>query len=285
MGRPNVIRASELTGQRFGRLVALNATHAAGRRVWRCACDCGRECLYRASELNRGKCKTCGQCGVAQVEPGQRFGGRTALHPVRGNGRWLCRCDCGALGVVQASELVQGLSVRCRSCAGKEFYAHHARNSPSRHPLYRTWFGMVTRCTDPKDPQYRLYGGRGIAICERWRSSFNAFLADMGDRPSASHSIDRINNNGNYEPGNCRWATDFEQAQNTRSNVVLELNGVRRCIAEWARRLGLCPGTLRKRWSLGWSDADILTTKPHARRLARKSGNVQEHPFQAPTVK
>lgn len=122
-----------------------------------------------------------------------------------------------------------------------------------RHgPTLSVWRGMRDRCTNPKSTSWDNYGGRGITICKRWNESFEAFLADMGERPDGL-SIDRIDNDGNYEPGNCRWATQKEQARNTRSNVLYDYEGERFCVAELAERCGLEPAVLRRRLELGMS--------------------------------
>lgn len=100
---------------------------------------------------------------------------------------------------------------------------------------YRTWYRMKLRCLDPKDPVYNHYGGRGITICERWLNNFLNFFADMGVKPSRRHSLDRVDVNGNYEPSNCRWATDFEQQNNRTNSLRLTINGVTKTVSEWAR--------------------------------------------------
>jgi hypothetical protein len=111
-------------------------------------------------------------------------------------------------------------------------------------PTYSSWKGMLTRCYNKNLPYYRLYGGRGICVCKKWHE-FKNFLKDMGVRPPGKYSLDRIDNNGNYEPSNCRWATTVEQAQNTRRNKFLTYKGITVCKAEWARRLGIAHSTLR----------------------------------------
>lgn len=144
-------------------------------------------------------------------------------------------------------------------------------SSISRDPRYNTWIGMIHRCHRPTSPSYPLYGARGIRVCERWHSTEN-FFQDMGPRPSKNHSLDRINNDGNYEPGNCRWATAKEQANNTRHNVHLELSGVKQTIGEWAKKLGMDSRTIRERLNRGWSVERALTESIHAekRKKAKK---------------
>jgi hypothetical protein len=117
---------------------------------------------------------------------------------------------------------------------------------------------MVQRCHNPKHPKFHLYGGRGIAVCERWRESFDAFLADMGPRPSPKHSVDRKDNDLGYEPGNCRWATQTEQCRNKRTNRLLSVRGKTVTVAEWATESGTPARLIAKRLELGWTAEDAI---------------------------
>jgi len=123
------------------------------------------------------------------------------------------------------------------------FYRHGGRHKPE----YRNWQGMKARCLNPNDKDYPRYGGRGITVCDQWIASFAAFLADMGPRPSPKHSIDRLDNGGNYEPVNCRWATYRQQNNNRRSSLYLVHHGERMSLEEWARALGMAQTTLWNR--------------------------------------
>jgi len=133
---------------------------------------------------------------------------------------------------------------------------------------YAAWSRMKSRCNNPSFIEFDKYGGRGITVCEKWSKSFEAFITDVGPRPSPQHSLDRINNNGNYEPGNVRWATRIQQMNNTSRTRLLTLNGKTQGLCLWAYELGVRPKTLRKRLKIGWSDEDILTTPfpPSCRR-------------------
>jgi hypothetical protein len=157
---------------------------------------------------------------------GKRFGRLVAQWPVGRSGKsiyWLCVCDCGNLKVVRGHHLTTTTRLAIRSC--RCLSAEQSRNHPPqlRHghtwagggtPTYKTWSSMVRRCSNPKAGGWERYGGRGIKVCERWLK-FDNFLADMGKRPP-NLTLDRKNNDGNYEPGNCRWATRSEQQHNRR---------------------------------------------------------------------
>lgn len=124
---------------------------------------------------------------------------------------------------------------------------------------HRIWVQMRNRCRDPLSARY---GARGIRVCDRWDRSFAAFYEDMGPRPGPSYSIDRINNDGDYEPSNCRWATQREQMSNRSVNHFLELHGESATIAEWSRRTGLSKSLIRGRLERGWTVEDALTRLP-----------------------
>lgn len=127
-------------------------------------------------------------------------------------------------------------------------------------PTYTSWTAMRSRCRSVTNDAYTRYGGRGIAVCERWRNSFENFLADMGERPPGT-SLDRWpNKNGNYEPGNCRWATPIEQSRNQVTNRLLTFQGESLPISEWAQRAGVKRQTFRNRIDRGWSMERALST-------------------------
>lgn len=180
----------------------------------------------------------------ALVEPGQRFGSLTVVRFERMAGRanaYLLQCDCGKTSVTTAQKLLKG---KTRSCGCVRAARHgHARHGGKASRAYSKWGGMRERCLNPSNKNFSDYGGRGIAICERWQK-FENFLADMGEPPEGM-TIDRINNEGNYEPGNCRWATVTEQNRNKRTSAILEYRGERRTISHWAESLGVSKSVLR----------------------------------------
>lgn len=124
---------------------------------------------------------------------------------------------------------------------------------------YRSWAMMKSRCSNPKDISWYNYGARGIKVCERWLKYEN-FLADMGRAPSPTHSIDRINSDGDYEPANCKWSSDKEQGRNRKTNNRITFNGETKCISAWAEEKGMLWETLKARLKKGWSVEKALTT-------------------------
>lgn len=169
---------------------------------------------------------------------GQRFGKLSVLRKSRlstiKHPKWICLCSCGAHTSVQAAHLRSGNTRSCGCGCGR---GHERANRVADHKLeHTTWKSMLSRCSQPGRASWKNYGGRGITVCARWRDSFDSFCADMGPRPSAEHSIDRIDNDGNYEPGNCRWATKAQQAANRRNSKNIAFNGEVMTQAQWARR-------------------------------------------------
>lgn len=173
---------------------------------------------------------------------------------------WECLCSCGETTIVRGSHLRQG---RIKSCGcqrgNREVTIKHgyAKNgSPS--PEYSVWLAMLSRCKNPNNIKYPLYGGRGIVVCERWNLFIN-FIADMGNRTSNKHSLDRYpNKDGNYEPGNCRWATIVEQNRNTSRNVFIEFNGKSQILEDWATEFNTDPSNISRRLKSGQPFGEIF---------------------------
>ena len=183
------------------------------------------------------------------IAPGTRFGRLVVLKRSSGKEhRLLCECDCGSKKTIVAASLRHGQTRSC-GCLQKERAIEsrrihgHCGSVRKASRTYTTWRGMMQRCTNPTHNRWERYGGRGITVCERWLK-FENFLADMGERPPGK-TIDRYpDTNGNYEPGNCRWATAGEQSNNRRSNRTITVGGVTRTMAQWARALGMKYQTL-----------------------------------------
>jgi hypothetical protein len=197
---------------------------------------------------------------------GRRFGAWIVLGdgvPRKGPKRWLCRCDCGGEGEVLAFTLRGGKSLRCRGCVWRASRVDPDHANSGNSPEYRTWTGMRRRCNNPCSTKYRDYGGRGITVCERWngRDGYTNFLADVGRKPSPKHSLDRIDVNGNYEPSNCRWATQLEQLRNRRNTVFITWRGRTQSINAWAEETGIRDRVIRGRLGSGW-DVERLLSEP-----------------------
>lgn len=174
---------------------------------------------------------------------------------------WTARCACGTQRVVEGGALTTGKSRSC-GCLHREVSSRVA-SQPRTHgmkgaPEYYVWTSLKQRCLNPLVKNYAAYGGRGITVCSRWAQSFEAFIADMGERPSPRHSIDRIDNDGNYEPGNCEWKDFSSQVRNRRSNVVVQYRGQEMVLTDAVRLAGACYSTVHRRMSRGQSFAEAI---------------------------
>lgn len=196
---------------------------------------------------------------------GQRFGSVVAIslsgRCSDGKAKWLFVCDCGAAFNANGSKARSGEIKSCPQCSKERVRLSRVTHGARRTPEYRIWTHIKSRCLNTKVPEYKHYGGRGITICERWLPSFENFLADMGKRPSGLHSIDRKDTNGNYEPTNCRWATYSEQANNTRANKKVVINGETKNAAEWALGAGLNSQILYKRSRRGHIGTELIAAR------------------------
>ena len=175
----------------------------------------------------------------------QKFGRLTALSPTKLKYQnkilWNCECDCGKFITATTNQLKTGNTTSC-GCYKKEILSKHKMSKTSEYIILSL---IKQRCLNKKSKDYKHYGSRGITICDRWLESFENFYKDMGPRPSLNHSIDRIDNNGNYEPSNCRWATKKEQANNTTRNVYFIYNGTKLSIENISIITGLKSRTIR----------------------------------------
>lgn len=221
----------DLTGQRFGRLTVVSFAGIKNKgAMWDCVCDCGNHTVVAGSNLRKKKKPTvsCGCYGRERWEAaktkkidltGERFGRLVVLRQVdsaNSMSRYECLCDCGNKTIVYGNNLRRGYTQSC-GCYRHECEKVNTRTH-GREPrrIYRIWSGMLNRCNNPNNGRYKHYGGRGITVCGEWHdfTAFRDWALSHGYREDLS--IDRINNDGNYEPDNCRWATAKEQAQNKR---------------------------------------------------------------------
>ena len=204
---------------------------------------------------------------------GQTFG---ELIVLREDGRskhgqvmWLCQCSCGE----QTRAFSANLRKKQRSCG----CLVRTRGGLTGTPEFRAWRNMIARCCNPTDVSFGNYGGRGIIVCERWRRSFDDFLADVGKRPVVKgrnghpeFTLDRIDNNRGYEPGNVRWATWQDQQNNRRSNTLITHCGKTQTLAAWAEETGIGRATISYRLKRGWTTEEALSRAPRCGKPPRK---------------
>ena len=189
---------------------------------------------------------------------------------------WTCLCDCGREKVISAASLYAPLKCGRIPCeCNKPLVGPRTTHGMSKTSEHKAWLKIKERCRDLNCKDYPDYGGRGIAICARWLESFENFYADMGAKPTPTHSIDRLDVNGDYEPGNCRWATPIEQANNKRTNVRVVLGETEMSVSDAARITGINPKCLVKRAKKGFTGAELfeprsLKTMPPDERKALK---------------
>lgn len=205
----------DLTGKRFGSLVALHhLKEKNGKSKWMCKCDCGKTKAIRGDSLRAGTSKTCGCHGPLD---GQRFGRLIVLRESGKQGHCLAICDCGEEKEVKKTQLKAGQTRSCGCLARETLRTHGA----SKEEWFGSWSSMMSRCNNPKDYSYHRYGGAGIKVCERWKDPY-AFYSDIGDKPSSSHSLDRIDRTKGYSKDNVRWATFGQQVANRSITVLTE---------------------------------------------------------------
>jgi len=261
-------------GQRFGRLVVQGRVVAPGRASWKCICACGATSIIRGDHLLSGATASCGCLMRERVSKrrlrdlvGQRFGRLLVIGRAANKGchvGWLCQCDCGEMREVVSSNLSRRHSMSC-GCLCSEMrgtfnLTHGATRNRRVTPEFKSWSSAKRRCGNPKDAAYGAYGGRGVTFCAHWRHDFSAFLKDMGPRPAGT-TLDRKDNDGNYEPGNCRWATRRMQANNRRSSRRLTSGEQTLTVAQWSRVTRIPQGTIRSRLRMGWTVERALAGK------------------------
>ncbi len=274
------MKFNDLTGKRFNRLVVIRLVPGLRSR-WLCRCDCGTEKEISGGNIHR--VKSCGcQAREDQHNPeftdltGSTFGHWAVLGEPKKKGanlwwNWKCRCTCGTTIYVSANKLRSGKSQSCGCVANLAHTGNRSTHCRTHTSEYGSWTHMRTRCQNPNSDCYGDYGERGITVCERWANSFENFLADMGEKPSRKHSLDRIDNDKGYSPDNCRWASSKEQARNKRTSRMITYNGETLALADWAERLGISFRTIASRLDLGMSVDEALTRPVKKRPRGRRS--------------
>jgi hypothetical protein len=210
------------------------------------------------------------------IIPGQRFGRWTAVEQTadhvassgRRYARWLCLCDCGNTKPIAPYSLTSGNSSSCgcfraeRVSECRTTHGHTRKRNGQASPEYKSWQGMLARCYRPSHNRFERYGARGITVCDRWNpaanGSFENFLSDMGPLREKGLSIERINNDGNYEPTNCKWSSAKEQANNRGTTKWVVYEGKLMCLLDASRQSGINYGTLRDRIKAGWPEEQLF---------------------------
>ena len=271
----------DLTGKQFGYIKVNKYSHTKNKLAfWECTCVCGKEIICSGKLLRNGHVKSCGcmtnkMVSDAKIDnmKGKTIGrltfkeyvGLVSHHAV-----WLCQCSCGNECLVKASSVKSGTTKSCGCLAHEVLMERNYKHDCAYLPIYRNYHNMLRRCFDERDKHYKYYGGRGITVCKEWSDKDNGFINFYNWALSSGYkeeilpngknkwTIDRINVNGNYEPSNCRWATNKQQANNKTTNIFVNFNGIRYTISELCETYNLkYPATLR-RYHAGWSAQELV---------------------------
>lgn len=307
---PNDWRFIDLTGTTIysWTVLAYGGRHN-GDGLWHCRCQCGQIELLSGQRLRNGAVRQHCGCVVdpwdksaltwEQLEASGIVDCPSHMKDIAGQvvnrlsvvgliGRWdnktwwRCDCACGKSATIEQYSIVHGKVMSCGCAkvdAGKKRFKHGRSIGKENMLMLGKWHAMIARCHNPRVKSYPDYGGRGILVCERWRKSVDAFIEDMGFPPTPQHSLDRYpDTNGNYEPGNVRWATRHQQQRNTRKTILVTIGGETKCLKDWCAHLGLLYGTVRSRVSsYGWDVYRALAAPvDHARNeLSERSSLIR----------
>jgi len=249
----------DLSGQKFGDLLVIKFIGRKNKKSYHlCKCLlCGKEFETTLDGL-KGKTK-CNECGIESRKLnliGEKYGRLLVLsfhHDSKYGAYWECQCDCGKKSIVLGNALRRGSSKSCGCFGDERRIETKTTHGMAYSDEYRAWIRMIERTTSNSYQGTARYKGRGITVCDEWKHSFEQFYKDMGDKPSKIYSLDRINNNGNYEPSNCRWATPSEQQNNKSNNAPITVCGETKTAKQWADITGLNRDLIRGRVRLGWS--------------------------------
>lgn len=258
---------TDLTGNRFGSLLVVEKAYKDKHRKihWKCKCDCGNIIYPSTDNLKSGntwRCKSCGEKSKIQNIIGRKFGKLTIINinsynPVKCK----CKCECGNIKIIRYSDLRSGKTVSCGCYAKEKNKENHTIHGKSNSRLFSIWANMISRCENKNIDTYKYYGKRGISVCYEWRNSFQEFYDwSISNGYKENLTLDRIDNNKNYSPDNCRWATIKEQSNNRRGNRILTYNGETRTLTQWAEIIGCRESMLRSRLNRGWSVEKAIET-------------------------
>jgi len=266
-------------GDRFNRWTVISGTYKLDC-YWKATvkCDCGVVKEVQLNSLKSGGSKSCG-CYLGDVSIGDRFNRWTIISKSwtdKSSGRMVtAKCDCGAVKHIRLRSVKNSTSKSCGCFTVEQIKKSMTTHGQRKTKTYGIWAKMLQRCYNPNTKSYKNYGGRGITVCDRWRHSFENFLADMGEQPPR-FTIERIDNEKGYSPENCRWASYKEQANNRRTNRFLTYQGRTQTMMEWSKELGIRAGRIRWRLEEGWSVEQVLETpNVNQPRLLTHNGKTQ----------
>lgn len=264
-------KPEECLGRTYGQRTVIEYLGVRQGRTWvKVRCTCGTVNQIQLASLRYGKRQSCGCLRITRIRerskqgkcaPGETFGRLTVIKDMgiqQGNRRTHVQCICGASLIVRQADLRRGKINSC-GCLRVDHVRAKTRTHGESHKTaeYRTWKAIRRRCQNPNNADADHYFARGIRVCARW-NHYQNFLADMGRRPTSRHSIERLNNNKDYTPTNCVWATSTQQVRNRRKTVYVTYRGVTHPLAHWADLLGISYGTLLSRRHRGETPANIL---------------------------
>lgn len=242
-------RVKDITGQKFGKLTVLKREgYTNGKRksiLWLCKCDCGNEVKRTASHLKKSNnSSTCGKCNLIKDSDyiGKKFGYWTILYATKGNGRkktYICECKCGSKKAVALDTLKLGTSKSCGCFHKEQLSKKMTTHGQTGKRIMSIYYNIKSRCYNEKNNRFKDYGDRGIKMCDEWKNNSSLFVKwSMENGYADNMSIDRIDNDGDYCPNNCRWVLLKEQAQNKRNSILFTFYGVTKNLKEWCECIG-----------------------------------------------
>ena len=270
----------DMTGVKVNRLTAIRFSHVHAKKriaIWEFMCDCGKTHFARATDVRSGHVKSCGCLRLERLSEmipynflditGHRFGRLVGVKRIENKNknltRWLCLCDCGNYTEVNLGNLRNGGIQSCGCLNLEKIKERKTTHGMSKTRLYKVWSYIITRCYNEKCEHFDDYGGRGIKMSDEWRNDFMNFYNDMADGYMKGVQLDRIDVNGNYEKGNCRWVTAKENARNKRNTVYITHEGITKPLAQWAEEKGIKFSQLfHDRVKKGWKSHYVLNGKP-----------------------
>jgi hypothetical protein len=280
----NLDMATPRDGDVFGRLTVVEDLglfpYTQRKRRWkvRCTCECGNEVVVWENDLKTGHTQSCGCLRLleANVTVGERYGRWEVIAGPFHENQWRCRCECGTERLVSGYGLLRDGSGGSRSCgclSRERFAKMVSKHGGAGTSLYGVYTNMIRRCYDPNNDHYQSYGGRGIKVSGVWRYSFRRFAAWAAAGYRSGLTIERINNNGNYEPSNCTWVPPDQQRWNKQNTIRLTAWGDVKTLREWSldERCVVSADVLRSRYEKGWEPERAIITPPKYRYL-RQSG-------------